>query len=227
MDKPVEVTSISLDQTNLTLSIGKSASLTAYVWPENADNRTVTWTSSNQGVASVSGGTVTAHKVGTTTITATAANGKTTSCAVTVKEAGIYDYVAPTVQQYMSGFRTMPVVEDNSVGGIKVKWEADYLGSQNVNYYTVYMTLCDNFGKEIKDEITGKSGVAMKVVGPVKPGGKLIYSTCTVHKAENVETVDWFLKTHPFLLKKEIIMLPGVDKYDGFFIAGMERKEHD
>ena len=61
----------------------------------------------------------------------------------------------------------------------------------------------------------------------VKPGGKLIYSTCTVHKAENVETVDWFLKTHPFLLKKEIIMLPGVDKYDGFFIAGMERKEHD
>ena len=61
----------------------------------------------------------------------------------------------------------------------------------------------------------------------VKPGGVLIYSTCTVHKAENVETVDWFLKTHPFLLKKEIIMLPGVDKYDGFFIAGMERKEHD
>ena len=61
----------------------------------------------------------------------------------------------------------------------------------------------------------------------VKPGGKLIYSTCTVHRAENVETVDWFLKTHPFLLKKEITMLPGVDKYDGFFIAGMERKEHD
>lgn len=194
LDKPVEVTSISLDQTNLTLSIGKSASLTAYVWPENADNRTVTWTSSNQGVASVSGGTVTAHKVGTTTITATAANGKTTSCAVTVKEAGIYDYVAPTVQQYMSGFRTMPVVEDNSVGGIKVKWEADYLGSQNVNYYTVYMTLCDNFGKEIKDEITGKSGVAMKVVGPVKPGGKLMlynivgYSPiCSVVKIDAIE----------------------------------------
>lgn len=220
-DKPIEVTGVSLSQTTLSLTIGKTSSIKAYVWPEKATDRAVTWTSSNSKVATVNNGTVSAISAGTATITATTSNGKAASCTVTVKEAGIYDYVAPTVQQYVGGFRTMPVVEDNSVGGVMVKWEADYLGTQNVNYYTVYLTLCDNFGKEVKDVITGKTGVAMKVVGPVKPGGKLMlynivgYSPiCTVVKIDKIELEfadgTKIIGDYPFTIKG------GNPKNDGF-----------
>lgn len=85
-DKPVEVTGISLSQTSLTLYSGMLSSLTAYVWPENATNRYVTWSSSNPKVATVSYvGVVSALSEGTAVITATTVNGKSVSCTVTVK----------------------------------------------------------------------------------------------------------------------------------------------
>ncbi len=61
----------------------------------------------------------------------------------------------------------------------------------------------------------------------VKPGGTLVYSTCTVHKEENEKNVEWFLENYPFVLKEQIQMLPGVDAWDGFFIAKLERKRND
>ena len=59
----------------------------------------------------------------------------------------------------------------------------------------------------------------------VKPGGTLLYSTCTVHKEENEENTRWFLAGHPFVLKKEVQMLPGMGLWDGFYIAKMERSK--
>lgn len=61
----------------------------------------------------------------------------------------------------------------------------------------------------------------------VKPGGTLIYSTCTVHREENEGNMQWFLNKYPFELKEQIQMLPGVDPWDGFYIAKLERKKHD
>lgn len=74
----------------------------------------------------------------------------------------------------------------------------------------------------------------------VKPGGILIYSTCTIHKKENEEIVRWFLENHPYepmdisgampdVPEKEtaekgyLQLLPGVHETDGFFIAGFLR----
>lgn len=77
----------------------------------------------------------------------------------------------------------------------------------------------------------------------VKPGGTLVYSTCTVNDAENIENVKWFIKNFPFKLDhisdiipkldNEIIeegciqLLPGFNGTDGFFIAKLKRMKED
>lgn len=54
----------------------------------------------------------------------------------------------------------------------------------------------------------------------VKPGGTLVYSTCTINPAENEENVAWFLKLHPhFTLEKQEQILPGDMAGEGFFLA--------
>jgi len=81
----IPVSGIALDKTSLTLKDGDTAVLTTTVSPEDADNKNVTWSSSNTEVATVNNGTVTAVKVGTAKITVTTEDGnKTAECTVTV-----------------------------------------------------------------------------------------------------------------------------------------------
>lgn len=81
----VAVTSVSLDKDSLSFTgTGSSQPLTATVSPSNATNKTITWSSSNTSVATVSNGEVKAVGLGTATITAKSNNGKTASCKVTV-----------------------------------------------------------------------------------------------------------------------------------------------
>ncbi len=82
--KATEVTSIALNRTSVTLSAGETVQLTATVSPDNATNKTVTWSSSNTSVATVSNGKVTAVAVGTAIITAQCGNVKA-ECTITVK----------------------------------------------------------------------------------------------------------------------------------------------
>ena len=79
------VESVSLDKTSLELTEGDETVLTAMVTPENATNKNVTWTSSDESVATVKDGKVTAVKAGAAMITITTEDGgKTASCEVTV-----------------------------------------------------------------------------------------------------------------------------------------------
>ena len=75
--------SVTLDKTTLSLAVGESATLTAMVKPDDATDKNVTWTSSDESVAKVADGKVTAVKSGKATITAKC-GGKTAECAVTV-----------------------------------------------------------------------------------------------------------------------------------------------
>ena len=77
----------------------------------------------------------------------------------------------------------------------------------------------------------------------VKPGGTLIYSSCTIDRMENEENAAWILNNLPFRKKEisgllpeplrgwchenEIQLLPGVFPCDGFYIAAFERKEQE
>lgn len=83
------VTAVSVTPGSSTLEIGKTVQLSATVSPSNANNKTVAWTTSNAGVATVSqSGLVTAAGSGSAVITATAADGsgKAASCTVTVAQ---------------------------------------------------------------------------------------------------------------------------------------------
>ena len=60
----------------------------------------------------------------------------------------------------------------------------------------------------------------------VRPGGKLIYSTCTISQDENQKNVDWFLKQHPeYTCEFMEQMLPLDTTSDGFFVAKMIRQQ--
>lgn len=79
------VTGIELDQTTLSIKEGETATLAATVAPANASNNSVTWSSSNEAIATVEDGVVTAVAIGSTTITVTTTDGGlTATCAVTV-----------------------------------------------------------------------------------------------------------------------------------------------
>lgn len=57
----------------------------------------------------------------------------------------------------------------------------------------------------------------------VRPGGTLVYSTCTVNRSENEENASWFSSQFPFEKLEEKQYLPGIDGGDGFYIAKFRR----
>ena len=87
-DSGSAVTGITLNETSHVLEVGQTFSLVATIAPETAKDKTVSWTSSDASVASISNGTVTALAEGNTTITASA-GGKSASCSITVVEKTI------------------------------------------------------------------------------------------------------------------------------------------
>lgn len=84
--KETAVSSVQLDKTSLNLYKGKTETLTATILPDNASNKQITWSViSGNSVTVDNNGTITANKKGTSTVRATAANGKYADCVVNVQ----------------------------------------------------------------------------------------------------------------------------------------------
>ncbi|WP_159083956.1 Ig-like domain-containing protein [Saccharobesus litoralis] len=71
----VSVTGVSLSDSSINLEVGGTRSLLATVLPSNATNKNVTWSSTNNNVATVNNGVVTAESAGTATIRVTTQDG--------------------------------------------------------------------------------------------------------------------------------------------------------
>jgi alpha-tubulin suppressor-like RCC1 family protein/uncharacterized protein YjdB len=90
------VVGVGLGQGAVTITVGATGTLTAFVYPSNAADKGVSWVSSAPAVATVTGGeggraTVTAMAAGTTTITVTTRDGgRTASCRVTVDDGIVH-----------------------------------------------------------------------------------------------------------------------------------------
>ena len=91
--KIINPTEITLNKTQITIEEEQTENLIATIAPENATNKEVIWTSSNESVATVEDGKVTAVGVGESTITAKTENGITATCSVRV-----VDSIPPEIQ---------------------------------------------------------------------------------------------------------------------------------
>lgn len=118
--KIIPVSSVTLNNTALSLAIGKTFQLSATVSPSTATDKAVTFASSDTGVARVSGtGLITAVEPGTAKITATA-GGKTATCTVTVPTPAAKYRALLIAEQTYTGEETMKaVVAKYNVGGLK------------------------------------------------------------------------------------------------------------
>ena len=186
---PMPVDSITLNPTTLTLTRGETGKLTATVTPDNADNKTVTWSSSDASVATVDNdGTVTAVKVGTATITATTRDGdKTATCTITVSSISVesieLDRETLALTRGETGKLTATVTPDNA-DDKTVLWS-----SSNASVATVdgngTVTAVSKGTATITAQAGGKTATCAVTVNPI-PVENVTLNVTTLKLAPNM-----------------------------------------
>ena len=101
--REIEVSSVKVDKKSITVTEGESKTITATVNPTNASNKTLTWSSSDNHIATVDNGKVTGVKEGTATIKVTSNNGKYKEVKVTVKPKEVIYPAQATDSKYHKG----------------------------------------------------------------------------------------------------------------------------
>ena len=181
----VNVESIALNENTLTLYTNrdpKTAALTATVSPDNATDKTVTWTSADEKVATVENGVVTAVGNGTTTITAQTGE-KTATCVVTVRT-----YSSGGGSSSPSYPVTTPGKTEN--GTVTVSPRSAEKGD------TVTITVKPDSGYQLDDlTVTDKNGKELKLTD--KGNGKYTF-TMPASKVEINATFAKEVETSPF-----------------------------
>lgn len=139
----VNPTSVSLDISSRTMIVGNEYPLTATVNPSNATDTSITWSSSNSSVASVSSaGRIIAKAAGSATITAKTSNGKTATCSITVKNFSLAYYTGTTIPTYTC-VTGRNVLESTVYEGLVMHFYDLDLGSYDD--YGRYLTARDGF----------------------------------------------------------------------------------
>jgi hypothetical protein len=137
----VPVTGVSLDKSALELIIGDSETLTAAVTPPDATNQNVTWSSSNDRVASVSKGVVAGVSAGKAAITVTTDDGNwTAACEVTVSPKNITFKVDTIPAQTYTGSPLQPAVtvrDGTAPLALNTHYKAEYANNINAGTASV------------------------------------------------------------------------------------------
>lgn len=182
------VTGITLDKTTAELKIGETETLTATVNPDDATDKSVTWTTSDANVATVENGVVTAVAAGNATITAQAGE-HTATCAVTVKAA---EPATPAVIGYT--FATSADVSAENGENVVVKVNITGHSDESVTGYNAYdVTL--TFDRD-KLEYVGYDGAVKSDNGQVKVEGNTIRIVgCGAEKGFDTEIAALTFKT--------------------------------
>ena len=134
--KIVHVTGVTLNKTALSLVNGTNETLIATVAPNDAADKSVNWSSSNESVATVnSSGKVTAKAVGTTTITVTTVDGgKTATCTVTVTPILVSSISLSNASVNVGSTVTLtPTISPSNAANKNVTWSSSDTGKATVN----------------------------------------------------------------------------------------------
>ena len=157
------VTSISLNQTSLTLEAAQTCKLVAYVNPSNAENRDVIWSSSDNSVALVDeNGIVTAKTKGSAVITATAADGSgvKTSCTVTVPNTAYFVAEASQLESphdYPNNCSDIWVYTHTGAGSLTVTFDKRTELEEDFDFLYIYDGSGNEIGKYTGTELAGAS----------------------------------------------------------------------
>lgn len=172
VSQEIDVSSISLSKTSITMTVGDKTPISVTVNPSNATNKNVIWSSSNSSVAEYINGEIYALGEGTCLITAKAGN-KNSTCMVTVEKKKVYvekiEFDSPeytlvtdtTTELILSFSPTQPddlmgsvTIDDNSIAD--VSYDAGY-NIQNGNYIKVVVKTKKSGNSKIT--VTLKNGV--------------------------------------------------------------------
>ena len=209
-----------------------------------------------QDVSSMLVGEIAAPKEGDYVIDLCAAPGGKTLCiADKLKGTGRVD--ARDISRTKTDYIRENAIRQNFLNVVVTEKDATQLDSESLEKADIVLAdvPCSGLGvmgrkTDIKyklnpAKIQELAGIQRKILEQastyVKPGGTLIYSTCTIGKEENQDNIEWFLEHYPYELesldsylceelksettkKGYLQLLPGVHQCDGFFIARLKRK---
>lgn len=159
--EPIFVSTIDFDHTTIIIDQNESATITATIAPENAHNKCLEWTSSNDNIASVVDGVITGHNGGVATITAKTTDGSNISASCTVVVDGpLYDY-----NNYLESSFTGQYSK-SQIGSIIKKSIGFYIENKGSESITITK---GNVRRNSNDAIVASSTDA-SVLGVLKPG---------------------------------------------------------
>lgn len=177
----VPVAGITLDKSELSLTAGgETATLTATVLPEDATDKTVTWSSSNETVATVVGGTVTPVGEGETDITVTTAEGGyTNTCKVTVsaqetvKISNIqvnYNFSNPVPNyEFSEDVTTYHIVRADAPTSYAIKITASELPAGRTVFAQLYINGVADTARTTAPKLTANKAASIGLTGPKLP----------------------------------------------------------
>lgn len=185
---PVAVSGVALNKKVATINVGKTVTVKATVTPANAANKTLTWTSSNRTVATVSNGVVKGVKAGRVVITAKTTDGSNISatCTVTVKQPVTSISLSKKATMYTGKKLTLKAkVNPANASNKALTWKS---------YNTKIAKVASN------GVVTGVKAGTVKITATAKDGSRKS-ATCTVTVRQSVSKIT-LSKTNVVLPKK-------------------------
>ena len=185
---PVAVSGVALDKKVATINVGKTVTVKATVTPANAANKTLSWTSSNTKIATVSNGVVKGVKAGRVVITAKTTDGSNISatCTVTVKQPVTSISLSKKATMYTGKKLTLKAkVNPANASNKALTWKS---------YNTKIAKVASN------GVVTGVKAGTVKITATAKDGSRKS-ATCTVTVRQSVSKIT-LSKTNVVLPKK-------------------------
>lgn len=186
--------SITLNKSSAEIIKGATVTIKATIAPSNAD-QTVTWTSSDSGVATVSNGVVKGIKAGTVTITAKTSNKKTATCKVTVTPILVTSILItnnyPTITVGSSTKLNVSITPTNA-DNKTLTYTSDKTSIATVDSSGNVKGIAVGTAKiTVKNAASGKTAVANVTVNPVRVTGVSITNCPTSIKKGKTYQMKW------------------------------------